>query len=53
MRITVLGRTKREVPNWIEPVQTFFVEDMNDLSVSRYAKWRRIQVEAALRNYLF
>ena len=53
MRITVLGRTDREVPDWIEPAATFQVEDMDMNAVSRFAKWRRIQVEAALRNYLF
>ena len=53
MRITVLGRTHREVPDWVEPAATFQVEDMNMSDVSRFAKWRRIQVEAALRNYLF
>jgi prepilin-type N-terminal cleavage/methylation domain-containing protein len=53
MRITVLGRTNREVPDWVEPAATFQVEDMDISKVSRFAKWRRIQVEAALRNYLF
>ena len=53
MRITVLGRTNREVPDWVEPAATFQVEDMDMSAVSRFAKWRRIQVEAALRNYLF
>ena len=53
MRITVLGRTGREVPDWVEPAATFQVEDMDMSAVSRFAKWRRIQVEAALRNYLF
>jgi prepilin-type N-terminal cleavage/methylation domain-containing protein len=53
MRITVLGRTSRDVPDWLEPEATFQVEDMDMGAVSRFAKWRRIQVEAALRNYLF
>jgi hypothetical protein len=53
MRVTVLGRTGREVPDWIEPAATFAVEDMDITDISRFAKWRRIQVEAALRNYLF
>jgi prepilin-type N-terminal cleavage/methylation domain-containing protein len=53
MRITVLGRTNREVPDWLEPAATFDVEDMDPDDVNRFAKWRRIQVEAALRNYLF
>ena len=53
MRITVLGRTAREVPDWIEPAATFAVEDMDPDDVDRFAKWRRIEVAAALRNYLF
>jgi prepilin-type N-terminal cleavage/methylation domain-containing protein len=53
MRITVLGRTDREVVDWVEPAATFAVEDMNMALVNRNAKWRRIEVAAALRNYLF
>ncbi len=53
MRITVLGRTTREVSDWLEPAATFQVEDMNMNDVNRFAKWRRIEVAAALRNYLF
>ena len=53
MRITVLGRTSREVPDWVEPEVTFQVEDMDASLVNRNAKWRRIEVAAALRNYLF
>jgi hypothetical protein len=53
MRITVLGRTDREVVDWVEPAATFAVEDMNMNLVNRNAKWRRIEVAAALRNYLF
>ena len=53
MRITVLGRTPRAVPGWSEPVATFTVEDMDITDIDREHKWRRIQVVAALRNYLF
>jgi prepilin-type N-terminal cleavage/methylation domain-containing protein len=53
MRITVLGRTPRAVPDWTEPVATFTVEDMDITDIDREHKWRRIQVVAALRNYLF
>ena len=53
MRITVLGRTNRTVTGWIEPATTFQVSDLDIDDVDRAAKWRRIQVEAALRNYLF
>jgi hypothetical protein len=53
MRITVLGRTDRMVPGWTEPAATFAVEDMDADDVDRTAKWRTIEVAAALRNYLF
>ena len=53
MRITVLGRTQRLVADWTEPAATFQVEDMDINDVNRFAKWRRIEVAAALRNYLF
>jgi prepilin-type N-terminal cleavage/methylation domain-containing protein len=53
MRITVLGRTPREVADWTEPAATFQVEDMDMNDVDRFAKWRRIEVAAALRNYMF
>ncbi len=53
MRITVLGRTPRAVPGWTEPVATFTVEDMDITDIDREHKWRRIEVVAALRNYLF
>jgi len=52
MRITVLGRTPFGVPDWTEPAETFAVEDMNINVADRGAKWRRIEVAAALRNYL-
>ena len=59
MRITVFGRTGREVPDWVEPLATFqtaagaTLADINVNDVNRFAKWRRIEVAAALRNYLF
>jgi prepilin-type N-terminal cleavage/methylation domain-containing protein len=53
MRITVLGRTSRAVPDWEEPVATFTVEDMDITDIDREHRWRRIEVVAALRNYLF
>jgi prepilin-type N-terminal cleavage/methylation domain-containing protein len=53
MRITVLGRTPRIVADWTEPATTFQVEDLNISDVDRSAKWRRIEVAAALRNYLY
>ena len=59
MRITVFGRTGREVPDWVEPLTTFqtaagaTIADINVNDVNRFAKWRRIEVAAALRNYLF
>jgi len=59
MRITVFGRTAREVQDWVEPMRTFqtaagdTIADINVNDLNRFAKWRRIQVEAALRNYLF
>lgn len=52
MRITVLGRTPFPVPNWAEPVATFNVEDMTLSGVDRAAKWRRMQVVAAMRNFM-
>jgi len=53
MRITILGRTSRTVTDWVEPTTTFAVADLDITDIDRTAKWRRIQVEAALRNYLF
>ena len=59
MRITVFGRTGREVPDWVEPMRTFqtpaglAIADINVNDLNRFAKWRRIEVVAALRNYLF
>jgi len=53
MQITILGRTGRTVTSWNEPATTFQVADLDINDVDRSAKWRRIEVEAALRNYLF
>lgn len=53
MRITVLGRTGMEVPDWEEPISTFQVEDGGSTGMNRHAKWRRIEVAASLRNYRF
>ena len=55
MRITVLGRTPFPVAEWVEPVATFDNSGVHDMAIGvfdRSAKWRRIDVEAALRNYL-
>lgn len=55
MRITVLGRTPIEIPGWEEPAATFSVgQDTQTVDASgRHAKWRRVEVVATLRNYLF
>jgi prepilin-type N-terminal cleavage/methylation domain-containing protein len=53
IQVTILGRTDRTVTGWLEPAATFQVADLNINDVDREAKWRSIQVEAALRNYLF
>ncbi len=59
MRITVFGRTDREVPDWVEPMSTFqtatgtAIADLNVNDLNRFARWRRMEVAAALRNYLF
>lgn len=53
IRITVLGRTPFEVSDWTEPEATFEVEDAELTDYNRGAKWRRIEVAAALRNFLF
>lgn len=55
MRITVLGRTPVEIPGWEEPAATFGVgQEAQTVDASgRSAKWRRVQVVATLRNYLF
>jgi hypothetical protein len=55
MRITVLGRTPIGLPDYQEPAATFDVaNDTIDLDgVDRSAKWRRVEVVATLRNFLF
>jgi prepilin-type N-terminal cleavage/methylation domain-containing protein len=53
IQVTILGRTDRTVTAWLEPATTFQVADLDITDVNRAAKWRRIEVEAALRNYLF
>jgi prepilin-type N-terminal cleavage/methylation domain-containing protein len=59
MRFAVFGRTDREVPDWVEPMSTFqtatgaTIADIDVGALNRFAKWRRIEVSAALRNYLF
>jgi prepilin-type N-terminal cleavage/methylation domain-containing protein len=52
LRVTVLGRTDAEIPEWNEPAGTFTVEDMTaPTGAERSAKWRALQVVATLRNY--
>jgi len=53
MQVTILGRTNRIVADWWEPATTFQVADLDINDVNRATKWRTIQIEAALRNYLF
>lgn len=51
LRITVLGRTPFAVPGWTQPSIT--VEDMPALTGDALQrKWRRVQVTAALRNFV-
>jgi prepilin-type N-terminal cleavage/methylation domain-containing protein len=52
LRITVLGRTPFELPDWTEPAATFTVEDATATDFEPRAKWRRMQVIASLRNYI-
>lgn len=53
MRIAVLGRTEVPVPFWVEPDETFAVEDGTSDNKTRNAKWRRIEVFVNLRNHSF
>jgi len=55
MRIAVLGRTPVEVPGWVEPQATFEVgQDTQSADAGALrAKWRRVDVVATLRNYMF
>ena len=53
LRITVLGRTPFPVPKWVEPTTTFQVENMTTPgAAARRAKWRTLQVRAALRDFV-
>jgi prepilin-type N-terminal cleavage/methylation domain-containing protein len=57
MRLTVLGRTPDEVPGWTEPTRTFagagnMTAPVAGSSGPRHAKWRRMEVAVALRNFL-
>jgi hypothetical protein len=51
MRITVLGRTLMTVRDWVEPAETFTIEDGSVSGMERRAKWRRMQMTVNLRNY--
>ena len=57
MRISVLGRTPFEVMDWTEPAVTF--AGAGDMTVPaagssgpRHARWRRMEVAVALRNFM-
>ena len=57
MRLTVLGRTPFEIADWTEPARTFSgVGNMTPPTAGaagpRHAKWRRMEVAVALRNFL-
>ena len=57
MRLTVLGRTPFEVPDWTEPAVTFassgnMAVPPAGASGPRHAKWRRMEVAVALRNFM-
>lgn len=57
MRLTVLGRTPFEVADWTEPAITFagagnITPPTPGVSGPRHAKWRRMEVAVALRNFL-
>lgn len=57
MRITVLGRTPFELPDWIEPATTFagagnMAMPPTGTTGPRHAKWRRMEVAVALRNFM-
>ena len=57
MRITVLGRTPFEIPDWTEPTTTFagagnMAVPVSGASGPRHAKWRRMEVAVALRNFM-
>jgi prepilin-type N-terminal cleavage/methylation domain-containing protein len=57
MRLTVLGRTPFAVPDWTEPAATFATSGNMAVPPAggagpRHAKWRRMEVAVALRNFL-
>lgn len=57
MRFTVLGRTPFEVQDWTEPAVTFagagnMTPPASGVAGPRHAKWRRMEVAVALRNFL-
>ncbi len=57
MRLTVLGRTPFEVAHWTEPARTFAGAGNMTAPVAsgngpRHAKWRRMEVAVALRNFM-
>jgi prepilin-type N-terminal cleavage/methylation domain-containing protein len=57
MRIAVLGRTPFEVPDWTEPALTFTSSGNMTVPTAgaagpRHAKWRRMEVAVALRNFM-
>ena len=57
MRLTVLGRTPFEVPDWTEPAATFpssgnMTAPTAGAAGPRHAKWRRMEVAVALRNFM-
>ncbi len=57
MRMTVLGRTPFEIPDWTEPAVTFagagnMTPPTAGAAGPRHAKWRRMEVAVALRNFL-
>jgi len=57
MRLTVLGRTPFEIADWTEPAITFagagnITPPTPGVAGPRHAKWRRMEVAVALRNFL-
>jgi len=57
MRLTVLGRTPFEIADWTEPARTFsgagnMTPPVAGAAGPRHAKWRRMEVAVALRNFL-
>jgi hypothetical protein len=57
MRMTVLGRTPFELMDWTEPGTTFagagdMVAPVAGSAGPRHAKWRRMEVAVALRNFM-